>query len=65
MSNILVFGKGFIGERIARELKTAVSGRKLNYFKDVQGEIDKHKPDIIINCIGHTGKNNVDGCELD
>jgi dTDP-4-dehydrorhamnose reductase len=31
----------------------------------VESLIKKHRPSIIINCIGHTGNNNVDGCEQD
>jgi 3,5-epimerase/4-reductase len=62
---ILIFGKGFIGTRIKEELRCALSERKIYSFADVQEEIEKFKPKVIINCIGHTGKNNVDDCELD
>ncbi len=62
---ILIFGKGFIGERLAREFGAAVTERIILKLSDAQEEYDKHKPDIIINCIGFTGKRNVDDCELD
>jgi 3,5-epimerase/4-reductase len=65
LSRILIFGKGFIGQRLAPELDAQVSERMIYNFADVQEEIDRVKPDVIINCIGYTGKNNVDDCELE
>jgi 3,5-epimerase/4-reductase len=64
-NRILILGHGFIGERLKEIFGCPVSDRKILSFKDAQEEIDRYKPKIIINCIGHTGKNNVDGCELD
>jgi 3,5-epimerase/4-reductase len=62
---ILIFGKGFIGERLAKEFNAATTERMILSLKDAQEEYEKYKPDIIINCIGYTGKRNVDDCELD
>jgi len=62
---VLIFGKGFIGERLAREFNAEVTERMIFKLSDAQEEYEKYKPDIIINCIGYTGKNNVDDCELD
>ena len=61
---ILIFGKGFIGSRLHEGLKCEVSEARIRSFKDAEGEIKKHNPKIIINCIGHTGQKNVDDCEL-
>jgi len=63
-NKILILGKGFIGARLKEELDCAVSDRKIYSFMDAEDEINKFKPEIIINCIGHTGRN-VDECELD
>jgi len=62
---ILIFGKGFIGTRLHKALGCNISKREIRTFNDVQKEIKNYKPKIIINCIGHTGINNVDDCELD
>ncbi|UCG35203.1 MAG: sugar nucleotide-binding protein [Candidatus Omnitrophota bacterium] len=62
---ILLFGKGFIGEKVAKAFDCDVSTRILSSFKDAEAEIKKYKPKTIINCIGYTGKRNVDDCELD
>lgn len=64
-SNILIFGKGFIGQRLQEEFACAITDRIITTLKDAEEEINIHKPDVIINCIGHTGQNNVDGCELE
>lgn len=62
---ILILGKGFIGTRLQEELKCPISGNKIYFFRDVERQIKKFKPKIIINCIGYTGSDNVDGCEFD
>lgn len=64
-SKILMFGKGFIGERLKEIFKCNISERKIYSLADAEEEIRKYNPKILINCIGHTGKNNVDDCELD
>ena len=63
-NKILIFGKGFIGERLQEELDCNISPKLIYSFKDVQAEISKYNPKVIINCIGHVGAN-VDECELD
>jgi len=62
---ILIFGKGFIGERLRREFGAEVTERMILKLSDAQEEYEKYKPDIIINCIGYTGARNVDDCDLD
>ena len=57
-------GKGFIGIRLAEALGCAISERRILSLEDAQQEIKKYKPTVIINCIGHTGKVNIDDCEL-
>ena len=39
-------------------------GRILSY-QDALAAFEKHKPTVIVNCIGYTGARNVDDCELD
>lgn len=60
---ILIFGKGFIGERLNESLRCDITAQKVYRYEDVQKEIDKYKPNVVINAIGVTGKNNVDDCE--
>lgn len=64
-NNILILGKGFIGQRLQEALDCRISGKMINSFKEAEKEIKKFNPKILINCIGYTGKANVDGCELD
>ena len=60
---ILIFGKGFIGMRLLKELKCDVTAAMINSFSDAEEEIKKYGPGIVINCIGYTGTSNVDDCE--
>lgn len=61
--DILIFGKGFIGEKLQKAFNCNVSKTIFNDFADVNKEVDRYNPKIIINCIGNTGGSNVDGCE--
>jgi 3,5-epimerase/4-reductase len=61
---ILILGKGFIGERLQEAFSCKMSAQRIHTFADAQKLINKFRPKIIINCIGHTGRN-VDDCELD
>lgn len=60
---ILVLGKGFIGERIQESLRCAITDRFISSFDDAKKIIEDFKPKILVNCIGSTGGNNVDDCE--
>ena len=64
MENILIFGAGFLGNRISGALECPVYAPKINTIEDAQKAIDFYKPKVIINCIGSYGKN-VDDCEKD
>jgi len=61
---IIILGRGFIGNRLQEELNCELSDRKIYSYKDAEEEIKRFNPDIVINCIGHTGIN-VDTCEED
>jgi dTDP-4-dehydrorhamnose reductase len=63
-NNILILGKGFIGSKLQEELGCVISDREIHSFKDVEEEIKKFNPRVIINCIGYIGRD-VDECELD
>ncbi|MCM8778388.1 MAG: sugar nucleotide-binding protein [Candidatus Omnitrophica bacterium] len=63
-NSILIFGKGFIGTRVQEEFNCSLTEREILSLKEAEEEIDKFNPKIILNCIGHIGKN-VDECEKD
>ena len=60
---ILVVGHGYIATHIKNHLPCQISKHRISSYKDIEKLIQKHTPTLIINCIGHTGKNNVDDCE--
>ncbi|MFA6384966.1 MAG: sugar nucleotide-binding protein [Candidatus Omnitrophota bacterium] len=62
---VLVVGKGYMGEKIANEMDCDICGKRILSLKDAQSVVDEYTPNVIINCIGHTGAHNVDDCEID
>lgn len=62
---ILIFGNGFMGRRLQEFFKCDLSVSRISSLSDALAEIKKYKPKIVINCIGLTGKNSVDDCEID
>ncbi len=60
----LIFGDGFVGNKILNHVQgsvmshTYISGRQ-----DIIQAIKKHEPDVVINCVGKTGRPNIDWCE--
>jgi len=63
-SKTLILGKGFIGNKLQKEFSCDISGKKIYSYSDAEKEVKRFNPKVIINCIGITGKNNVDDCEL-
>jgi len=63
--DILIFGKGYIGQKLQEAFDCNITSKRINNFSDAEVEVNKSNPKIIINCIGYTGEINVDGCELD
>lgn len=63
-NNCLILGKGFIGGRLSEAFNWPVSTQKIFCYEDILSQIKRYNPKILINCVGYTGANNVDGCEL-
>lgn len=59
----LVFGAGFLGERIARTLGAVVTTVRIHDPVAVDDAIAAARPDVVINAAGKTGCPNVDWCE--
>ncbi len=60
---ILIFGKGYFGSKIQQELGGVFAEEKVFSLDDATKQIDRHKPQIVINAIGYIGRN-VDDCEI-
>ncbi|MCC6759125.1 MAG: sugar nucleotide-binding protein [Candidatus Omnitrophica bacterium] len=60
----IILGGGFIGRKLESALGAKLLSARITTYQDVENIIKKHHPDVLINCIGHTGKRNVDDCEL-
>lgn len=60
----LIFGKGYFGERFSSFFSgSQISEARIFGKQDVAAEIEKHNPEFVINCIGKTGRPNIDWCE--
>ncbi len=61
---ILIFGKGYLGSRMAEAWPDAVlSDVRIEDKAAVLRALDEYKPDSVVNAAGKTGKPNVDWCE--
>lgn len=63
--HILIFGKGWIGSRMAQAWgqEVILSSARIDDRAAVLAEIQKHKPDVVVNAAGKAGEPNVDWCE--
>jgi UDP-glucose 4,6-dehydratase len=61
----LLFGAGFLGQRLAETLPDAVLARGVDIAdrEAVAGALRTHKPRSVVNAAGKTGHPNVDWCE--
>lgn len=61
----LIFGKGYIASKFKDflDVDALISDVRLEDYSAVKNELEKEKPDIVINCAGKTGRPNVDWCE--
>ena len=58
---IYTLGNGFVSEHLPY---SKITNRLDCSSKHIENMIDIHKPDVIINCIGKTGRPNIDQCEF-
>lgn len=57
---VSIVGSGFIAEHLPYH---KVEGRVDFSSKQIENLLDIEKPDVLINCIGYTGRPNIDQCE--
>lgn len=62
---ILIFGKGYIAHKFLDFYgdDAVISDLRIEDYSDVVKELKGQKPDVILNCVGKTGRPNVDWCE--
>jgi dTDP-4-dehydrorhamnose reductase len=61
---ILIFGKGYLGVRVAQAWPDAIlSDIRIDDKAAVLAELERVKPDAVLNTAGKTGSPNVDWCE--
>jgi len=62
--NILVYGNGWLGRKIADAFGGVVSETDILDLNTVKTEVEASKPDVVVNAAGKCGKPNIDWCEL-
>lgn len=64
-TRILIFGKGYLGQRLAAEFSCGLTDARVNSLEQCIKDVSRYKPQVVINAIGQTGARNVDDCEMD
>jgi dTDP-4-dehydrorhamnose reductase len=60
----LIFGNGYLGNKFNDALEDCViDPARIDKEDQVKTAIEKHKPDVVINCAARTGTPNIDWCE--
>ena len=60
IDRILILGKGFIGSRLQEAFDCKVSDARITSLKDADSIVRRIRPEIMINCIGITGSDNLE-----
>jgi dTDP-4-dehydrorhamnose reductase len=60
---ITVFGNGFLGNRLVKDLGASLSYADITNKDKVRQELKENQTAVVINAAGKTGKPNVDWCE--
>lgn len=65
MYKYLIFGNGFLGNKFKNYLgdDAILIKEKISSIENIEDIIHKYKPKTVINCIGKTGRPNIDWCE--
>lgn len=62
---VLVFGNGWLGNKLASALQGVVVKADIANREAVMGALDDQHPTVVVNAAGKTGRPNIDGCESD
>lgn len=61
---VLIFGNGWLGNKFHNYFEGSdITSTNITDFEAVKKEIQKHKPDWVMNCAGKTGRPHIDWCE--
>jgi 3,5-epimerase/4-reductase len=62
---ILIFGKGYVAHKFADFYgdEAVISDLRVEDYEGLLEELKRQEPDVVLNCVGKTGRPNVDWCE--
>ena len=63
--NILIFGHGYVGQEFKKLYgeRAILSDHRVQDYSSLKSYLEEQRPEIVLNCIGITGRPNVDYCE--
>ncbi len=63
--HILLIGRGYIAHKFKERFgdEAVISDLRVEDYSVVKAELERVKPDVVLNCAGKTGRPNVDWCE--
>jgi dTDP-4-dehydrorhamnose reductase len=65
-SNVVIFGNGYVGTKVASGLpKSVLVNQDITNKQSIIGLLKVIRPSFVINCAGHAGYPNIDSCEKD
>jgi dTDP-4-dehydrorhamnose reductase len=62
---MLIFGKGYIANKFKDHFgeEAEISNLRVEDMSSLRAELERARPQVVVNCAGKTGKPNVDWCE--
>jgi 3,5-epimerase/4-reductase len=64
-NKMLILGNGYIAGKLQKQWGCPIYDKRILSYQDAVLAFEKHKPRVLVNCIGYVGERNVDDCELD
>lgn len=62
MNKAIIYGNGMLGKRLNEDLGWEISNHRVKTIEDLVEDINQHEADVVVNCVGMVGTNNVDDC---
>ncbi|MBI4140337.1 sugar nucleotide-binding protein [Candidatus Woesearchaeota archaeon] len=60
---VLIYGNGWLGKKFAAHFQAEISPHRIKDLASLEQDLQKYKPDVVINCVAKTGAPNIDWCE--
>lgn len=62
MKKTVIYGNGMLGKRLQEDLGWDISNHRVGTIEDLVQDIETRGAEVVVNCVGMVGTNNVDDC---